>query len=164
MMNLLAVQTQQIQCRDENLKKVTLHLQRMQLKNKKFFDDNHRIWTEEIKNDDLILLHNTKRDTDMSAKLTFHWLELFWVLKSVSEKKMFIFEELDDIRITEMFAENRLKIYWTCKVVVDAISALKNCVNQRTIHNVIREQEVDEAAVFFMSDMKNSSKQNLSST
>ena len=137
--NLLTVQVQQIQCRDENLKKVTLHLQRMQLKNKKFFDDNHRIWTEEIKNDDLILLHNTKRDTDISAKLTFCWLELFWILKSVSEKRTFIFEELDSTRMAEMFAENRLKIYQTCKVVIDAISASKNCVNQKTIHNVRRE-------------------------
>ena len=164
MMNLLAVQAQQIQHRDKNLKKVTLHLQRMWLKNKKFFDDNHRIWTEEIKNDDLVMLHNTKRDTDMSAKLTFHWLELFQILKSVLKKRMFILEELDDTRMTEMFAKNRLKIYWICKVIVDAISASKNCINQRTIHNVRKEQEADEAAVFFMLSMKNSSKQSLLST
>ena len=164
MMNLLAVQVQQIQCRDENLKKVTLHLQRMQLKNKKFFDDNHRIWTERIKNDDLILLHNTKRDTDMFTKLTFHWLEFFQILKSVLKKEMFILEELDDTRMTEMFAENRLKIYWTCEVVVDAISTSENCINQKTIHNVRERQEADKAAVFFMLNMKNSSEQSLLST
>ena len=69
--NLLAMQARQLQRQNNNLEKATLYLQRMQLEEKKRHNKKHGIWHEELAPGDIVLLHDTRREKNMSCKLAF---------------------------------------------------------------------------------------------
>jgi len=69
--DLLAVRARQLERRKEDLKKIRLHLQRVRESNKKYFNENYRLRTEDFSISDLILLYNTKLDKNLSNKLAF---------------------------------------------------------------------------------------------
>lgn len=68
--DLLAMRARQLQRRDEDLEEAVLHLQRMQLEGKKRHDEKHGI-REELAMGSIVLLHDTRREKDMSQKLAF---------------------------------------------------------------------------------------------
>ncbi len=65
------MRARQLQCRDEDLEKATLHLQRMRLEGKEQHDLKHGIHEEELAIGSIVLLHDTRREKDMSRQLSF---------------------------------------------------------------------------------------------
>ena len=107
--DLLAVRARQLERRDEDLEEARLHLQRVRESNKDYFDENHRLRADDFNIGDLVLLHNTKLDKDMSHKLAFKWLGPFRIKEAYTENGTFILEELDGAQIRGTIAGNRLK-------------------------------------------------------
>lgn len=68
------MRTRQLKRRDEDLEEATLHLQHMRLEGKERHDDKHSICVEELTVGQVVLLHDTRREKDMSQKLSFKWL------------------------------------------------------------------------------------------
>ena len=66
---LLAMRARQLQRRDEDLEEAVLHLQRMRLEEKERHDEKNRIQDTELIAGDVVLLHNTRREKDISIKL-----------------------------------------------------------------------------------------------
>ncbi len=64
--DLLAIRARQLQHRDEDLEEATLHLQRMRLEGKERHDLKHGIRNEKLAVGSIVLLHNTRREKDMS--------------------------------------------------------------------------------------------------
>ncbi len=84
---LLTLRAQQLERRDENLKKIALHLRRMKEINKDVWNDHRRIYTSSILKNDLILLHDIKLNNMHTLKLTWRWLKSFQVVKMNTEKE-----------------------------------------------------------------------------
>ncbi len=72
--DLLAIRARQLQHRDENLEEATLHLQCMRLEEKERHDLKHSILQEKLAIGSTVLLYDTRREKDMSLKLSFKWL------------------------------------------------------------------------------------------
>jgi len=106
---LLTLRAQQLECRDENLKKITLHLRRMREIDKDVWNDHRRVHTSSILKSDLILLHNIKLNNMHMLKLTWRWLKSFRVVKMNTEKEWYKIAKLDEAILKETIAENRLK-------------------------------------------------------
>lgn len=99
----------QLQRRDEDLEEPTLHLQYMRLKGKKRHDLKHGICEEELAIGNIVLLHETRREKDMSQKLSFKWLGSYQICNAIKTKGTYILEELDGSRLAGTFAGDRLK-------------------------------------------------------
>ncbi|KJF59950.1 uncharacterized protein CIMG_12629 [Coccidioides immitis RS] len=82
-------------------------------RNKEYFDNTHNIQTNPLLPGDLVLLHNTKEEQNMSRNNTLHfqWLELYRVKSANQELGAYHLEELDGTELKESIAENRLKKY-----------------------------------------------------
>ena len=61
------MRARQLQRRDEDLEKAVLYLQRMRL-------EKQGIRNEELAIGSIVLLHDTRREKDMSQKLALKWL------------------------------------------------------------------------------------------
>lgn len=61
----------QLQRRDEDLEEATLHLERMRLEGKERHDLKYNIREEKLAIRSIVLLHDTRREKDMSRKLSF---------------------------------------------------------------------------------------------
>ncbi len=107
--DLLAMCTHQLQRRDYDLEEATLHLQRMRLKRKERHDKKYGIWHEELALGDVVLLHDTRREKDMSRKLAFKWLGPYRISNIVKDKGIYMLDELNRSRLAGTFADNRLK-------------------------------------------------------
>ena len=107
--DLLAMRARQLQRRDEDLEEATLHLQRMRLKGKERHDDKHDICVEELTVGQVVLLHDTRREKDMSRKLAFKWLGPYRISNAVKDKGTYMLEELDGLQLAGTFAGDRLK-------------------------------------------------------
>ena len=107
--NLLAIRARQLQRRDEDLKEVTLHLQRIRLEGKEPHDLKHSIRKEELAAGRIVLLHDTRREKDMSRKLAFKWLGAYQISDAVRDKGTYMLEELDGSQLAGTFAGDRLK-------------------------------------------------------
>ncbi len=55
------------------------------------------------------MLHDTRREKDMSRKLSFKWLGPYRICDAIKDKGMYILEELDGSRLAGTFAGDRLK-------------------------------------------------------
>ncbi len=67
----LAICARQLQRQDEYLEEATLHLQRMRGEGKERYDLKHGIRKEELAAESIVLLHDTRREKDMSRKFAF---------------------------------------------------------------------------------------------
>ena len=103
------MRARQLQRRDDDLEEATLHLQRMRLDGKERHDEKNGIRHEELAPVDIVLLHNTRREKDMSCKLAFKWLGPYRIYNSVKDKGTYMLEELDGSRLAGTFAGDRLK-------------------------------------------------------
>ena len=65
------MRVRQFQRKNENFKKVALHLKRMREQNKKLFDDKYRLRKIYLNVNDLMLKHDIKLDNKYDFKLTF---------------------------------------------------------------------------------------------
>ena len=114
---LLTLHAQQLECKDENLKKIALHLRRMRKIDKDVWDDHKRVHINSILKSDLVLLHDIKLNNMHTLKLTWRWLRSFQVMKMNTEKEWYKITKLDEVILKEMIAENRLKkcVSWALK-------------------------------------------------
>jgi len=73
---LIALRTLKLERRNQELEKIGLRVRRKLEAGKVDFGQRYSIHTEEIREGDLVLLHNTAREKDMSteAKMAFRWL------------------------------------------------------------------------------------------
>jgi hypothetical protein len=82
---LLHMRTLQFQRRDEDLEEAQLRQRRKREEGEEYFDGTRNLRPEVIKVIDLVLLHNTQRDKDMTRlnKLKFRWLGPYRVVAPI---------------------------------------------------------------------------------
>ena len=108
---LLALRTLQLQRRDEDYEEVRLRLRRVREEGKERFDATHVLHAEPFKVGNLVLLHNTMREADMSSeqKMHFRWLGPYKIKQAIPLKGTYILEELNGEVLGGTVAGNRLK-------------------------------------------------------
>ena len=84
------MRARELQRRDEYLEEAVLHLQRMRLEGKERHDKKHGICNEELAIGSIVLLHNTRREKDISQKLAFKWLGPYRIRDAVKEKGTYL--------------------------------------------------------------------------
>jgi hypothetical protein len=109
--DLLALRTLQLQRRDEDHEEISLRLRRVREQGKEHFDATHALHTTPFKAGEMVLLHNTMREKDMSRdqKMLFRWLGPYRVREAIALKGTYILEELDGAELGGTVAGNRLK-------------------------------------------------------
>ena len=107
--DLLAICARQLQRRDKDLEEATLYLQLMRLERKERHDLKYGIGKEKLAVESIVLLHDTRREKDMSQKLLFKWLGPYRICNAVKDKGTYVIEELDKLRLAGTFAGDRLK-------------------------------------------------------
>jgi hypothetical protein len=108
---LLALRTLQLQRRDEDYEEITLRLRRNREQGKEDYDATHVLHPKPFQVGDLVLLHNTQREGDMTReqKMRFRWLGPYRVTKAIIEKGTYVLAELDGAELGGTVAGNRLK-------------------------------------------------------
>ncbi len=106
---LLTLRAWQLECRDENLKKIALHLRRIRKIDKDVWNDHRRVYTSSILKSDLVLLHDIKLNNMHMLKLTWRWLRSFQVVKMNTEKEWYKITEFNKAILKETIVENKLK-------------------------------------------------------
>jgi hypothetical protein len=108
--DLVALRARQFERRDKDLEEAKLAVQRHRENGKEVWDNNHRTRAEgALEVGQLVLLHNTKLDKDMSSKLDYRWIGPYRILEAIAEKGTYILAELDGTRRAGTVAGNRLK-------------------------------------------------------
>ena len=80
----------------------------MQLERKEYYHKKYSIQHKELAANDVVLLHNTRREKNLSHKLAFKWLDPYQIYNSVKDKDKYMLEELNGLRLACIFADNRL--------------------------------------------------------
>jgi hypothetical protein len=110
---LLRLRALQFQRRDEQMPEWQLRQRRKREEGKEYFDRTRRIRAEPIRAGDLVLLHNTQREKDMTRqnKLNFRWLGPYRVVHANPNKGSFTLAEVDGTELGGTVAGNRLKLF-----------------------------------------------------
>ena len=108
--DLLLAQAHQIERQDHNMEEAVEWLKRICMENKDYFDNLHQICFELLKENNMVLLHNTVKDVDLSSlnTLWFCWLgpyHIHWDNRNSS----YIIKELDGTVLLDSTAGNHLK-------------------------------------------------------
>ncbi len=74
----------------------------MQLEGKERHDERHGLCS-------IVLLHDSRREKDMSRKLAFKWLGPYRGYDAVKDKGAYMLEELDGSHLAGTFAGDRFK-------------------------------------------------------
>ncbi len=69
----------------------------------------HGIRKEELAAGSIVLLHDTRREKEMSRKLAFQWLGPYQISDAVKDKGTYMLEELDGSQLAGTFAGDTLK-------------------------------------------------------
>ena len=123
--NLLTLRARQLKRKDEDFEKMTLHLRRMREQNKEFFNDKHQLRRISLNMNNLMLRHNIKFNNKHDFKLTFRWNESFRMREVDSIKKIYVLKKMNEVRLNETYAENRLKYFRIWKVRVENVEKKK---------------------------------------
>ena len=83
----------------------------MRLKGKERHDDKHSICVKELTVGQVVLLHDTRREKDMSRNMFFKWLGPYRVCDAVKDKGTYMLKEFDGFRLSGMFAGDRLRYF-----------------------------------------------------
>ena len=119
--DLLAMRVKQFQKRNEDFKKVILHLKRMREQNKELVDNKHQ-WQKIFLNaDDLMLRHDIKFNNKHDFELVFRWNESFRIQRADSMKNIYILKKMNETCLEKTYADNRLKRFKT-KNVKDSLT------------------------------------------
>lgn len=111
---LLAMRARQLEMREEDMEEARLHLRRAREMNKEYFDQVHNLRHEHLEVGDLVLLHDTKNEKDMSRnmKLAYRWVGPYRIKEIIAGKGTFVLEELDGAQLGGTVAGNRLKKFF----------------------------------------------------
>ncbi len=107
--DFLAIHARQLQRQNKDLEEVTLHLQRIRLVTKEWHDLKHSIQKKSLAVGSIILLYDTKREKDISQKLSFKLLELYRICNKVKDNGTYMPEKLDRLRLAGTLAGDRFK-------------------------------------------------------
>jgi hypothetical protein len=109
--DLLTMRTRQLQRRNENMNEAKNLLKRMRKQEKKYFDSKHFATNKDINKNDLVFLHDIQHENDRSInrKMKYRWRELFRVKEVIQNIKIYLLQKFDEIDLTEIFVENRIK-------------------------------------------------------
>ena len=108
---LLSLRARQIQRRDEDIEEAALYLQRKRMEGKDNFDLDHRIREKDFSVNDMVLLHDTKRENIHTGKLEFRWLGPYLIHEVIPDKGTYRLKELDGSQFAGTVAGNRLKAF-----------------------------------------------------
>ena len=115
--DLLTLRARQIQRRDEDLEEAAMHLQRVRTEAKDLFDENHRTRTEDLREADMVMLHDTRLDNQHFERLAFRWLGPFRISQAFPQKGTYIIAELDGAELRGTVPGNRLKKFYPREAV-----------------------------------------------
>jgi hypothetical protein len=107
--DLLAVRAQQLQRRDKDMQEAVDYARRMREASKDPFDTTHQLHSRPFCVGDIVLLHDSKRETSYTNKLAFRWLGPYRIYEAFSDKGTFLLEELDGSPLASTIAGNRIK-------------------------------------------------------
>jgi hypothetical protein len=140
--NLLTMRARQLQRRNENMNETKNLLERMRKQNKKYFDSKHFTTNKNINKNDLVLLHDTQHENDrnINRKLKYRWRESFRIKEVIQNKEIYLLQELDDIDLTEIFVENKIKKFHQRQSLKTSSSVSSNLVMND--HESINENDV----------------------
>ena len=119
---------------------------------KEAFDATHRTHAEgSFKVGDIVLLHNTILDANMSVKLHFKWMGPYKIRTAIPEKGTYTLEELDGTVRSGTVAGNRLKHLQLRKSdparTYEAPLQVSNTLSQMD-EAVLREEDEDQGTIF----------------
>lgn len=86
----------------------------MYLKGTKQHNLKYGICNKKLAIKNIILLYDTRCKKDMSCKLFFKWLELYQIHNTIKDKGIYMLEKLDGLQLASIFANNRLKKFYSC--------------------------------------------------
>ena len=88
--------------------------EKMRRQEKKEFNSILKMRNEELKSENLILLHDIQymHDQSFNKRLKYKWRRSLRVIEAIVEKKIYLLKELDDVRLNETFVENRIKEFY----------------------------------------------------
>ena len=111
--DLLLVWACQIERQDHNMEEAVKQLKRICMENKDYFDSLHQICFELLKENDMVLLHNTVKDVDLLSLniLWFCWLGPYCVHQD-NRNRSYIIKELNGIVLSDSTAGNHLKHFY----------------------------------------------------
>ncbi len=72
-------------------------------------DKKYGIRATELAAQDVVMLHDPRREKDMLQKLAFKWLGPYRITEAVTDKGTYLLEELDGTQLAGTFAGDRLK-------------------------------------------------------
>ena len=108
---LLALRARQIECQDEDVTEVMLWIEQKQDRNQKAYNEWHNIWSHDIKEENLILLYNSKLEISFTDKLAFQWLESYKVHQILANGLYFL-QELNDMSFSQPVYSNWIKHFF----------------------------------------------------
>jgi hypothetical protein len=140
--DLLTMRTRQLQKRNKNMNEAKNLLKRMRKQKKKYFDSKHFTTNKDINKNDLVLLHDIQHENDrnINRKLKYRWRRSFRVKKVIQNKEIYLLQKLDDIDLTEIFVENRIKKFHQRQSLKISSSVSSNLVMND--HEFINENDV----------------------
>ena len=146
--NFLILRARQLKKKNENFEKTTLYFRRMRKQNKEFFDDKHQLRRLFLNVNNLMLRHDIKLDNKHDLKLIFRWNESFKMREADSIKKIYVLKKMNEARLNETYAENRLKRFKTRKMRVEnvekkEINLTKSLKNVEKFKKMIETVEKD---------------------
>ena len=117
--DLVALRALQLARRDKDLLEAADRLRRKREQGKEQFDATHVIREEPLQKGDLVLLHNTEKERDMSnvQKAHFKWLGPYRISDTSysdnrTDRGFYEIKELDGTKLKNSIAGNRLKRWW----------------------------------------------------
>ena len=143
--NLLTLRARQLKKKNKDFEKTTLHFRKMKKQNKKFFDDKHQLRRIFLNVNDLMLQHDIKFDNKHNLKLIFWWNESFKMRKTNSIKKIYVLKKMNEARLNEIYAENRLKRFKTWKMRIENVEEKKIDLT-RSLKDIKKFKEMIEIA------------------
>jgi len=107
---LIALRTRQIERRDKDMEDAVLHVRRTREANKDYFNDRNSVRAQPLAVDQIVLLHDTRREDDMTSfqKLRFRWVGPYRI-SEVLGNGAYRLMELDDTPMSGTANGNRLK-------------------------------------------------------
>ena len=97
----------------------------MREQNKELFDDKHQLRRIFLNVNDLMLRHDIKFDNKHDLKLIFRWNELFKMREADLIKKIYVLKKMNEVRLNETYAENRLKCFRIQKMRTENVEEKK---------------------------------------
>ena len=65
----------------------------------------------------MIMLHDIRLNNQHFERLTFRWLNSFWIFQAFSQKDIYIIAKLDETKLRDTVLDNRLKKFYSWETV-----------------------------------------------